>query len=421
MYISGSAENNHHKASTAIRRRGRTTTSSTAPRQGRQLRAVRAEADVGRRQLRPERVGAAVRRRRRQVRRPGGRAPRRLLDVEQHVNEWNSVAKGPRLDLLRLHADAIRAKGLKLLVSLHHAYHFTGYYDHVPAQSDASLKKLYGQLGQRRRRTSSGTTSSRRSSTATSPTSSGRTSTCTRSHESQRLNFLSYYYNKAVAWNKDVVATYKDGFDNRGEVYDFERGGPAGHPVPVLADRRQHLQLQLVLHARHRLLLDQGDAALADRPGQQERQHAAQHRPDGRRHHPVGAADDPARHRRLPEAVRRVRSTPPGPGTAYGEGPTQMGGGSFTTPREGTNQDIRFTRSKDNTVLYATVLGWPGSTLNITTLASGPDQPEHPELGAAARRHRRLVHRPARAAPRTAPACTSRCRRPRRTAPRRTW
>src|SRR4051794_2423194 len=62
------------------------------------------------------------------------------------VNEWNSVAKGPRLDLLRLHADAIRGKGLKLLAALHHAYHFQGYFDHVPAQSDPSLRKLYGQL-----------------------------------------------------------------------------------------------------------------------------------------------------------------------------------------------------------------------------------------------------------------------------------
>src|SRR5438552_11032604 len=55
---------------------------------------------------------------------------------------------------------------------------------------------------------------------------------------------------------------------------------------------------------------------------------------------------------------------------AFGEGPTQMGGGSFTTPREGTNRDIRFTRSKDNTVLYATVLRSPRSTLTITTLNS---------------------------------------------------
>ncbi len=54
----------------------------------------------------------------------------------------------------------------------------------------------------------------------------------------------------------------------------------------------------------------------------------------------------------------------------YGEGPTKMGGGSFTTPVEGTRTDVRFTRSKDNTVLYATVLGWPGSTFPITTLGS---------------------------------------------------
>ena len=37
--------------------------------------------------------------------------------------------KGPRLDLLRLFTDAIRAKGLKLLVAMHHAYNFTGYYE----------------------------------------------------------------------------------------------------------------------------------------------------------------------------------------------------------------------------------------------------------------------------------------------------
>jgi alpha-L-fucosidase len=47
-----------------------------------------------------------------------------------------------------------------------------------------------------------------------------------------------------------------------------------------------------------------------------------------------------------------------------------MGGGSFVQPRPGTSQDIRFTRSKDNRILYATVLGWPGGTLHIGTLGS---------------------------------------------------
>ena len=88
---------------------------------------------------------------------------------DSQVNEWNSVDKGPRLDLLRLFADAIRAKGLKLLVAMHHAYNFTGFYEFVPAQSDPSLQEALRAAGPGRRRTSSGTTSSRRSSTGYQP------------------------------------------------------------------------------------------------------------------------------------------------------------------------------------------------------------------------------------------------------------
>jgi alpha-L-fucosidase len=43
-----------------------------------------------------------------------------------------------------------------------------------------------------------------------------------------------------------------------------------------------------------------------------------------------------------------------------GEGPTKMGAayGVMTAPTEGTAKDIRYTRSKDGTTLYATMLGW---------------------------------------------------------------
>jgi len=68
---------------------------------------------------------------------------------------------------------------------------------------------------------------------------------------------------------------------------------------------------------------------------------------------------------RFGEAIYATRNW-----TVYGEGPTTMGGGSFSGPKAGTPQDVRFTRSKDNTVLYATALGWPGNTLTITTLNS---------------------------------------------------
>jgi alpha-L-fucosidase len=69
--------------------------------------------------------------------------------------------------------------------------------------------------------------------------------------------------------------------------------------------------------------------------------------------------------RRFGESIYSTRAW-----EVHGEGPTQMGGGTFQTPRTGTAQDVRFTRSKDNRVLYATLLGWPGTTATITTLAS---------------------------------------------------
>jgi Alpha-L-fucosidase len=134
---------------------------------------------------------------------------------DSQVNEWNSVDKGPGLDLLRLFSTAIRAKGLKLLVAMHHAYHFNGFYEYVPAQTDPSLKKLYGQLG----------------STAENqlwfdklkevvdraqPDILWQDFKLDAVDETQRLNFLAYYYNQANSWGREVVATYKDGMNGKG-------------------------------------------------------------------------------------------------------------------------------------------------------------------------------------------------------------
>ncbi|WIM92840.1 alpha-L-fucosidase [Actinoplanes oblitus] len=285
------------------------------------------------------------------------------------ANEWNSVAKGPRLDLLRLHADAIRAKGLKLLVAMHHAYHFTGFYDHVPAQSDASLKKLYGQLG----------------SAAENqlwynklieivdgyqPDIIWQDFNLTHVDETQRLNFLSYYYNRAVAWNKEVVATYKDGFNDNGEIFDYERGGPADLRTPYwLTDDAisssswcytvgiGYYSLNQMLHSLIDRVSKGGNMLLNISPM------ADGTIPSAQRTVLLGMGDYL---KRFGESLYATRAW-----AAYGEGPTKMGGGSFTTPRAGTAQDVRFTRSKDNRVLYATVLGWPGSTMNIATLAAG--------------------------------------------------
>lgn len=284
------------------------------------------------------------------------------------VNEWNSVATGPRLDLLRLHADAIRAKGLKLIVSLHHAYNFTGFYERVPAQPTASLRKLYGQLSAAEQQ-QLWFDKLKEVIDGYQPDIIWQDFNLPRIDESRRLQFLAYYFNQAVAWNKDVATTYKDGLNNRGSVFDFERGGPAGIQSPFwLTDDSisssswcytvgiGYYSLEAMLHSLVDRVSKNGNMLLNIAPM------ADGTIPSGQRTILLGIGDYL---RRFGESVYATRAW-----SAYGEGPTQMGGGSFVTPRAGTNRDIRFTRSKDNRILYATVLGWPGSTLNITTLAS---------------------------------------------------
>ncbi|MET8847002.1 alpha-L-fucosidase [Amycolatopsis sp. NPDC004625] len=284
------------------------------------------------------------------------------------ANEWNSARTGPQLDLLRLHADAIRGKGLKLVTALHHAYHFNGYYDHVPSQPTESLRRLFGQNG-RAAENQLWYDKLREVVDGYQPDLVYQDFDLSLVDESQRLNFLSHYYNQAVAGNKDVVASYKDGFNNRGEVFDFERGGPGDilNPYWLTDDSVSssswcytagigYYSVKAMLHSLIDRVSKNGNMLLNIAPM------ADGTIPSGQRSILLGIGDHL---KRFGESIYATRAW-----SVYGEGPTKMGGGSFTTPVEGTRTDIRFTRSKDNTVLYATVLGWPGSTFTITTLGS---------------------------------------------------
>jgi alpha-L-fucosidase len=291
-------------------------------------------------------------------------------DWNSTVNEWNSVSKGPRLDLASLFAAAIRAKGMKFMMSMHHAYHFTGFYQYVPAQSDNSLKKLYGQLG----------------ATAENqlwydklkeiidiyqPDLIWQDFNLTQVNETQRLNFLSYYYNKGISWGKEVVATYKDGFNNNGEVYDYERGGPADLTNPYwLTDDAisssswcytvgiGYYSTTQMLHSLIDRVSKNGNMLLNISPMADGTIPAAQ------RTVLLGMGDWL---RRFGESIYSTRAW-----SVYGEGPTKAGGGAFTAPLVGTNIDFRYTRNKDSTVLYSIILGWPGNgaTSRMTTLNS---------------------------------------------------
>lgn len=291
-------------------------------------------------------------------------------DWNSTVNEWNSVAKGPKMDMASLFAAAIRAKGMKFMMSMHHAYHFTGFYQWVPAQSDNSLKKLYGQLG---------TTAEnqlwydklKEIIDGYQPDLIWQDFNLTQVNETQRLNFLSYYYNKGIAWGKEVVATYKDGFNNNGEVYDYERGGPADLTTPYwLTDDAisssswcytvgiGYYSTTQMLHSLIDRVSKNGNMLLNISPM------ADGTIPTAQRTVLLGIGDWL---RRFGESIYSTRAW-----TIYGEGPTKAGGGAFTAPLTGTNKDWRFTRTKDSSTLYAIVLGWPGNSTQVAVASIIP-------------------------------------------------
>ncbi|MEW2046141.1 alpha-L-fucosidase [Streptomyces sp. NPDC005476] len=284
------------------------------------------------------------------------------------VNEWNSVAKGPKLNLLQLFTTAIRAKGLKLLVAMHHAYHYNGFYEFAPAQTDPSLKKLYGQLGAAAEN-QLWYDKLKEVVDLAQPDILWQDFKLDAVDETQRLNFLSYYYNQANAWGREVVATYKDGMNGKGEVFDYERGGPGDLTSPYwLTDDSisssswcytqgiGYYSSQQMLHSFIDRVSKNGNVLLNIAPM------ADGTIPQAQKDILLGMGDYL---KRFGESVYSTRAW-----TVYGEGPTKMGGGAFTTPTAGTAQDIRFTRNKAGNVLYATVLGWPGSSLTIKTLSS---------------------------------------------------
>jgi alpha-L-fucosidase len=155
---------------------------------------------------------------------------------DSRVNEWNSVAKGPHLNLLDLFAQVYREHGLKLLVAMHRAYHFTGFYEHVPAQSTQSLRTLYVQLDAAAENRL-WLDKLKEVVDLAHPDILWQDVTWTRC--TRPSDWTSWPTTTTGKWGKEVVATYKDGFDTgNGLVYDYERGGPANltHPYWLTDD-----------------------------------------------------------------------------------------------------------------------------------------------------------------------------------------
>lgn len=274
------------------------------------------------------------------------------------ANPWNAKDKGPKLDLVGLLTNEIRKHDMKIILSMHHAYNITGFYEKVPPTNDPDLQKLYGQQGKEKNE-ALWLAKHKEIIDNYQPDIIWQDFNLNAISEPVLLQFLAYYYNKATGWNKEVVATYKDALNTKCAVIDFERGGPTdltenywltddaiSSSSWCYTEGIGYYSLKQVFHGFLDRVSKNGNLLLnispkADGTIPQEQKEVF-----------LGMGNWL---KKYGEAVYSTRAW-----EKYGEGPTKMGAahGVFEQPKEGTSGDIRFTRSKDNTTLYAILMGW---------------------------------------------------------------
>jgi alpha-L-fucosidase len=288
------------------------------------------------------------------------------------ANPWNAKDMGPNLDLVKLLTDEIRKQDMKVILSMHHAYQITGFFERAPKSDDPMLQILYGQLGKEKNE-ALWMEKHKEIIDQYQPDIIWQDFNLTAISEPVLLNFLAYYYNHAQQQNKEVVATYKDALNPRLAVLDYERGGPTdlteyywltddaiSSTSWCYTEGIGYYSKKQVLHGFFDRISKNGNLLLnispmADGTIPQEQKDILLSMGDWLK--------------KYGEAIYSTRAW-----EKYGEGPTKMGAahGVFTAPNEGTNLDIRYTRSKDNTTLYAILLGWDDGqeAITLTSLTS---------------------------------------------------
>jgi len=274
------------------------------------------------------------------------------------VNPWNAKDMGPQLDLVGLLTHAIRKKNMKVILSMHHAFNITGFYSAVPKTDDPKLQILFAQQGKEKNE-ALWLNKHKEIIDTYKPDILWQDFNLHMISQPVLLGFLSYYYNKAAEWKKQVVATYKDALNPKCAVLDYERGGPTditenywltddaiSNSSWCYTDGIGYYSKKQVLHGFLDRISKNGNLLLnispkADGTIPQEQKDILLS---------MGAWL-----KKYGEAVYATRAW-----EKYGEGPTKMGAahGVFQAPAEGTPKDVRFTRSKDNSILYAILLGW---------------------------------------------------------------
>lgn len=289
---------------------------------------------------------------------------------DSKVNEWNSVALGPKLNLAKYHVEAIRKRGLRIVMSQHTAFNLSGFYDAAPSAPTDSLKKLYGQLPNDVEQTL-WLNKLKEIIDEFLPDIIWQDFNLTKLSDANLTAFLAYYYNAGLDAGKEVVATAKDGIvsPHKGQVLDYERGGPADITKPYwLTDDAvswsswsytqgmQYYANNALIHSfidrvskGGNLLLNLSPMADGTFPQQQKDIMSA----FGKFLRQAGTA------------IYNTRAW-----TVYGEGPTKLGGGGFSQPTAMTKTDVRYTTSKDGDAVYAILMGWPGGQVTLASVTT---------------------------------------------------
>jgi alpha-L-fucosidase len=314
---------------------------------------------------------------------------------DSKVNPWNAVKMGPKRDVVGEMAAAVRSRGLKLVVSMHHQW-LWGWYPTWDENTDAGNPANASLYGPKYPATAQGRlVNGRFENMYADPLPSAEFQATWLEKvkevvtqyqpdllwfdnrmqllsEKTRREMLAFYYNHARAANQDVVLTYKGSDLELGTAtLDLERSRmPNTYPEPWLTDTSVSASSwayanDLQYYSADRLVDDLVD--IVSKNGSLLL-NVAPH-PDG-----TIPVEQQERLRAMGkwlkvngEAIYGSR-----PWLIFGEGPTKTPVGHLSDRGfDGFSAgDIRFTRQGDT--LYAIALGWPesGNTLTIRALGT---------------------------------------------------